>query len=300
MTLSMTVFMGAGRYEWTEEHLILGLTVPANGIPLATQYCVLRTDCLGNFAAVNGCRISTFPAAASYVDLDPSTLGGSPVWPTAPQASDEYSTDRPYSSVLARMSGVTGGRNWYLAGCPDGLIQTPGTAGTGIYYPGAPGWYGKMQNLLGYLTAGTAQANPVWGWRSRTKGGDVVANGFPTAAGGPPNTVGIPMAAPLPGIVVGSEVYASGWRRFSSYEPNINGEHIVVATVPNPIVAGAPVTYYLAGTGNVVPTNFKNVGKLGPITFTAIGYLKGIVRKAVKRSRGGSSGLPRGRSRPSR
>jgi hypothetical protein len=191
---------------------------------------------------------------------------------------------------MLKMQGVGATKNLYLAGVPDDIIQyLPGTVG-GYNPTGA--FSAALLSYLSVLTGGTAGAT--WGFRSRSPQPFTNVLGVGTQAGYN-NNAGVSTAT-NPGIPPGSEAYLKGFRTINPRVPNLSGAYQVIAVIP-PGSGNPNWVTVLGETGNVQGSNFEALGYIQPLVFTYIKYVNGVAVRATHRKRGGSYGLPRGRSR---
>lgn len=290
MTVKATFFFQQNRYSWSEAHYLTQYTAPADAQNPCIAYANLRTPILGDYAIMVGIRISHVdPATREVFDVDPALFSVAPVWPPdVPPGT--YSSDIATTSVLTRMTGAAGGsKNWYVAGCPDVTIETGPTAKLDIVSGSPPGWLTKVNAFFESLFG-------AWSYRS-------INNQFPSQAiSAPvtnalyPQTVGIVTAGSL-GVVAGQHVYLTGWRRINPRSKGLSGYYRVAAVLQPVAPATTPYTYFLASTGNVNPLNFTAPGQISVVSYTYPTYVDYALVKAVSHKRGGSYGLPRGRSR---
>jgi hypothetical protein len=289
--IKVTLFMVQGKFSWSETHYLINIPDFVDAIPPATVLAGLRAALLGNNAALVQVRLSKSPASRQVFDLNPSTWTHTGVWPSDP-AGGTYSSDRAYSALMMRIStNLAPGKNLYLAGIPDNVIETGPTIPDG--YVLQPAFSYPLYAYMNYLVGSGGFSG--WGYRSRDAIGDMNAVGISTSALYP-NAVGISSLTTLPGVGLGKEVFLSGWRRINPRVPGLSGAYNVVGYNPAG-VSTAFDTYFLGETGNVAPTNLIPFGKIGPLVYDYVQYQSWSTRKAVSRKRGGSFDLPRGRSR---
>ncbi len=291
--VKVTMFMQQGKYTWSEAHYLLNYFDFPSALAPAYGMCTLRAKCLGNNAALVGCRLSLAPSNRQVYDLNPQVWPAHGSWPSDPGGGN-YSSDLAYSALLVKVLGVTSSKNLYFAGVPDNVILTDPSAPDG--YVQTPSFATPFYNYMVFIAS--LAGNTGVGFRSRDKSQDVFSLGLVTNALYP-NAIGVQAISALPGIGLHSEVYLSGWRRSNTRIPGLSGAYQVVGYIPAGI-SGGNDTYFLGETGNVSPTNFLGLGNIGPLLYNYIGYQGWDVRKAVSRKRGGSYGLPRGRSRATR
>lgn len=288
MTVKATIFMGQDKYSWSEAHYFLPTNdfLAAEGPTLSLVEA--RARCLGRNAQVLGARLSHVPANRQVKDADISGGGISGTWPADP-TNLLYDSDRAYSSLLIRMESATGSKNMYLAGVPDGVIQTvPGDRDGFIV---VPLFDNVLQSLMNLLTGGGGGGN--WGYRSRLSGGGLQATALTTNALFP-GEIGVTVPSSL-GVVVGDEVYLTGWRRINTRSPGLAGAWQVVGILP-PASGPGPWTYFLGRSGNVSPTNFLGLGRIDSLKYEYLSYVSWAIKSSTSRKRGASFGKPVGRS----
>jgi hypothetical protein len=282
------------RRSWTETHYALGATTLDSADGPAVNLGTLRAALLGSNAFVTGFRLSSVPANRQVEDGTGTNETGN--WPSDPTGT-QYDSDLANIALMLRFTGQVAGppvaaappKNLFLAGVPAGVIEVGGTGGKD-YVIGGP--FSTALSAYGNYLAFSNQA--YWGYRTRSDLGTIPAQGIVVNALSP-SQIGI-VCATLAGVVAGSEVYLTGWRREGTNLPGLSGPYTVASVTT---VAGPPSisTYYLFNTGNVSPLNFVKPGNIAPLNYTFAAYQSWQPIKAVTRKRGGSIGLPRGRSR---
>lgn len=291
MASKVTFYFSTGRYTWSEAHVMTLSGIPTAIQAEAIRYANMRVPCLGNAASLEAIRISEIPASRLVDDVDEAAYPHVPTWPADPTGLS-YTTDRAYSALLIQLKGGLSDRNFYMSGVPDGLIDNFGDPVKGFSWVGAPAAQTRFLTFLNYLTSGAG-----WGYQATRFSALTQAAGAPVTLNLYPGMVGIPTQAPLAGVILGSQVLMRGWRRNNVRLAGLSGFYQVAAIVPPTAPASTPYTYFLSRTGNVSPTNFETVGQIGLATPQLEVYTNYSFIRAVKRSRGGSYGLPRGRSR---
>lgn len=304
MPLKVTLEMACEGQTWTESHYYLPQAVLPFNDPALTDLTNARAALLGNNAFLTGVRVSLVPANRVVTDYFVQTQGLAGTWPPDPTGLI-YSASIPNAALLIKMNGggmtPTPQKSLYLAGPPAATIAT-GVSGILDINPIAAflialGKY--MFQLTGsasqlFSTTGPSQVR--WGYRTRSSQNTVVAVGPPVTNAGFPGMVGIQVFSTLPGVVVGGQVWLSGWRRLNPRIPGLAGAWTVAGILPPTAPNQTPTTYFLANSGNVSPTNFKGIGSIAPLSFNYTPYGLGyLVEKAVTRKRGESVGLRRGR-----
>lgn len=290
MSLKLTVFFGLDNYSWSEAIYLTTGVSPADGVPAAVKYLNARSGLLGTYVTILSARISTFPANRFVADVDPSLYYHSTNYSPPPDNDPtEFSSDRAYSSLLLRMTGAPYVKRTYLAGIPDSVIGE-GPSFVGGYAGDNSPFTKALKSYFALLGSGA------YGFRVRNKVGDVVSVPPLAPVGVQPTLIAVEAPAALPGVIAGSDVYLSGWRRINTKFPGLNGSFRVVQV--NPSSVNLTVSYVLGGTGNVLISNFFSPGKIGPLVYQiqTIDLGSVIPVKAVLHKRGGSYGLPHGRS----
>lgn len=291
MTLKATFFFGQGRYTWSESHYMPQYSNLPDGQGQAIQYAGNRVPILGSGATMTGIRLSHVdPPTRDVLDIDQNLFVQVPTWPPDVPLGT-YTSEVPVVSMLVRMKATPRGtRNWYIAGCPDVTFATDAPNATGIDFAEPSGWVALLNTFLNSLEG-------TWAYRQ-------ISNAFPTQSTGPPVTnatypqsIGIVTAASV-GLVAGEQAYLTGWRRINPRSPGLSGYHRIVGVLAPVAPATGPWTYFLSQTGNVNPLNFVAPGQIGSLTYNYPLYNDWDPIRVVKRARGGSYALPRGRSRP--
>lgn len=290
MTIKVTMFFTCENYSWSEAHYYLGGTSFASTVIPASQLATLRSQLLGSFAVIEAVRFSAVPANRQVYELPSSN------WPSGSLLVDPglvggtYS-DQPYSALLINIQQAIANKNLYLAGIPDGVIEVDPNYPNG-YVPSG-NFAANLSNYMLFLT-GLGSGGGSWGFRSRVK-----VPGTPVSAigtqGGFGNNIGLVTAAD-PGVVAGEEAYLTGFRVLNPRVPGLAGAYETLAVIP-PSSGVATWTTVIGETGNVDPNNFLTLGRVAPLTWQYLAYNNWRVVRATHRKRGGSFGLPRGRSR---
>jgi hypothetical protein len=291
MTLKVTFQFLQGRYTPTESHYLPNYTELDSGVGAALAYAANRVRILGDYARLEGIRISHVnPATRVVQDIDDALFASGPVWPPdVPQGT--YSSDIPTTSVLVRMQTDTpeGSKNWYIACCPDVSVETSPASDKQLVFTQPPGWSGYFATFMSGLLG-------TWAYRQISNDFPSTAQSLPVTSATYPQTVGIVVPATL-NVAAGQQVYLTGWRRTNPRAPGLQGYYRVVGVIPPVAPATGPWTYFLSGTGNVSPTNFVGPGQIAAVSYKYPLYSGYGIVGALSHKRGGSVGLPRGRSR---
>lgn len=291
--VKVTMFMQQGKFTWSESHYLLTYTNPQDAMNLAYQICSLRAACLGYTAFLIACRLSKTPANGQVLDLDPFLFTPTGSWPADPTGGN-YSSDHANTALLIQIQGIVSRKNLYFAGIPDNVIITGNSFPNGFTMN--PSFSTALNNYLSYIAPPNGASGI--GFRHRNKVQDAFATGLVTNALYP-NAVGVQVAAQLANVDIHSEVFLSGWRRSNPRVPGLAGAFQVIGVIPAGVSSGS-WTYFLGETGNVSPTNFLNLGRIGLLQYDLVQYANYFVRRATTRKRGGSYGLPHGKSRATR
>lgn len=289
MTIKVTMAMSTGNYSWTETHYALQVLQFYQAVPGAIQLCNLRAQLLGSYATLNSCRLSMVPANRQTYEIPPSN------WPTGPTLVDTIAggvnSDQPYSSLMCALQSAFSTKNLYLAGIPDGVIQVNPAYPNG--YEPSGNFANNLDNYMFTLT-GLMTSQAAWGFRSRLTTGSVPVLSAGSQAGYG-NNLGV-VTAVDPMIPIGTEAYCTGFKLINTREPNLAGAFKVVGVI-QPGSGNPNFTTVLGETGNISPDNFLAFGAIAPLIWQYVPYLRWRVVRATHRKRGGSYGLPRGRSR---
>lgn len=279
----VTFEFSAGRQAWTESHYSIGTSNIDDTAIKADLLALARAALLGKYATLDVVRLSErdpIGRTATY-DLSGPATG---TWPVT-TVKGKWSTDVPNVALLLKLQGASRPKQLYLAGIPDVVVAVDPT--DVLAYNPDPSF---TPAVTFYLNALKAQ----WGYRHRNNGvpgqiGAIVTNvGFP-------GMVGVTASFDI-GSTLGNLVQVRGCRRLNLRSPSINGiwqvAGVIIATGPPPVY-----TTFLRASGGVDPSNFTKLGTVALQGFQIVPYGDGEVAKVVTRKRGGSIGLPRGRSR---
>jgi hypothetical protein len=293
VTIKVTLELLQERRAWTEAHYAITAATFADAAAPATNLGILRAACCGNKATLTGIRLSEVPANRVVDDVPfPGPYGGT--WPSDP-TNLVYDSAFGNMALLFSMTGLIASataappKHLYLAGLPVETFQVGAGGGDDFTLTGPVN--AAVSAYLNYLAFAGQQ---YWGYRTRSNLNRTQAQGLVTNALTP---VQIGVVAPtLPGVVAGSEVFLTGWKRTNTRIQGLEGAFRVASVTT---AAGPPSisTYYLFNTGNVSPLNFNDPGFITPLSFQFAAYQSWDPVKTVTRKRGGSLNGPRGRSR---
>jgi hypothetical protein len=195
---------------------------------------------------------------------------------------------------MVNFQNTLSNKNLYIAGVPDDIVDTsPGHQGG--YYPTVQ--FGTSLTAYLLFLLGQSSSGASWGFRSRLHVPMQAALDVGTQSGFG-NNLGVSTAL-NPGVPVGSEAYAIGFKTSNPRLPNLSGAYRVTGVIPPG--SGQPNWITVLGdTGNVDATNFLALGSIGPLQYQYLAYQNSSVIRVVRRKRGGSYGRPLGRSRARR
>ncbi|HKV98066.1 MAG TPA: hypothetical protein VJR90_11350 [Gammaproteobacteria bacterium] len=285
MPFKLTMYFSLYRSAWSEAYLNQQSFSP-NFVPTqASQLMAARAAMLGHNAALFAARISAFPANRQVTDVDQFTFAVTGNW-TGNEQFGEQKSNIANVALMIRMQTNVGQKLIYAAGCPDGVISGDNLPPSNIEAGNVQGFTGAVLTFINTLVTGG------WGCRSWKATVPVQALGLQSGTQVPP-LIGVQLAAQQP-WTVGQKVLLGGWRRVNPRSPGLTGVYTVVQ-VPPAGQAGPPFVYYLFGTQNVSPTNFKSVGTIGLLQYEVAPFLSGQMDRGVTRKRGGRSLLPLGR-----
>jgi hypothetical protein len=292
VTIKVTLFMGAEGYSWSESHYYLGTNDFGSTNGPAVSLAQLRNATLGQYANVLAARMSYVPANRQVFEVDLSQLFGSSQLFTAIPGGDN--SDQPFTALMMNLQNLASNKNLYLAGIPDGVVVINPNFPNG-FEPGGD-FANELKGYMNFLT-GQGVSTPAWGFRSRIKLPGTMVNAVASQPGYN-NNIGVSTAVD-PGIAAGSEANLTGFKRINTRVPSLAGAYEVIAVIPPG--SGNPNWITVLGeTGNVQEDNFFKLGVIAPLTFQYLPYQSWHVVRVTHRKRGGSFGLPRGRSRARR
>lgn len=287
MPFKMTFFFQAFRYSWSEAYYGTGSPASGGGQSAAQSDLInARGAVLGNNATLTGVRVSSFPANRVAQDLDVSSNTTTGNW-TQNTPLFENPTNIPNVAVIFKCATPVGFKLIYVSGVPEGVVQADAVYPVNANPSTVVGWQAAANRLSTVLSSGQ------WGCRSWKGTTPVQATGAPVSGPQVPPLVGIPVATLQP-WVVGQKVLLSGWRRVNPRSPGLSGLFTLFAVPPASQVA-PPFIYYLYGTQNVVPTNFKTTGQIGLVNYVIEPFANAVIVKATTRKRGVRTGGPLGR-----
>lgn len=290
MTVKLTMQFTLGRASFTESHYSRAYSDPfgSGAANAAFRLAGLRVALNGFGTVLTRIRLSRTDVVRTVNNLN---LNGA--YTFTGQLADGLpadDSDIPNVSVVLNCNDGAGhSKNIYLAGLPEACIEL---AGRSAQY---------FQFTAGVSAAYTAYVTElVANWNFRVSA--------PVGLGAQVNLL-TPTAVPVPGIVLSTsisipgvvtpapfEVLLKGFRRLGTRSPGLSGLYDVVNVQ---IVAGPPAVYNytISGTGNVNADNFTRLGTISGQVFSYVPYMNIAISKGGTRKRGGSAGLPRGRSK---
>lgn len=290
MTIKVTMFFQAFNYSWSEAHYLLGVSLFGPAVAPASTLAQERQDLLGFYAALVNVRLSYVPANRQVFDLPRTAWPAFGINNSGTNVVTDDSTDAPFTSLLVNLQNLTANKNLYIAGLPDIDV---------VFSPNTPNGFNvqadfqtPLNHYMRDLTFGNSLG--VWGFRSR-----LTQPSFPVVSvQSEPlykNNLGVFTTA-NPGIALGAEAYAIGFKTANPREPNLSGAYTVGAIIPPG--SGQPNwETVLFRTAAVDPTNFSLLGSIQPLVFTYLPYQQWRPVRVTHRKRGGSYALPRGKSR---
>lgn len=298
MAVKVTMYMEQGKATWSEAHYYIPATNPVDASDAAVALAGFRGACLGRNAYLVALRLSSFPANRVVYDIAFSPLNDTGTWPADPSGGN-WSSDQANACLKVRMWGGVAAKTLNLAGVPDNVILT-GPAYPDGYALGVD-FDMVFDAYMSYLVAPLGSSN--WGFRTRlsefpAQVVGLVSNAlYPQMLGVVVGSALVSVAHPGHNLGVGEEVYLSGWRRRNTRVPGLEGAYEVLGVLPP---AAPPAvqnyTYFLANTGSVDPLNFLGLGTVDVLDYMVTPYARWGISKAGTRKRGGSFGLPVGRS----
>ena len=297
-------------FSWTEAYYWTGASpgaLPEVAVAPAVQLANLRVPCLGTGAVLTRMRLSSVPANRAVWDILPPAFQTNPTWQPniyfiAPSSGSVTTIQanfsalftnaaRPGINVLIRLASADNRwRNLFMGCPPTGLIHQETNDNTGLDWQWTADFNSRLVAFLNFLSSGT------WAWLSRISSVGQPATlsaGVAPFAGLTVINVAVPFSFP-PGLP--NQIIVRGFRRINTREPAVNGLWKVAGVIP-PGGPGQPTGYALSNSGSVPINNylFNGTGAaFNPQGETIAGY---YVIGAAERKRGGSLGLPRGRSR---
>lgn len=290
MPMKATMQFTLGRASFTESHYSRVYTDPtsAGAQAAAVRLATLRINLLGAGCALTRLRLSRTDIPRFVVNVDLTGVKLSNL--SAVPQDTPTDADIPNVSAIARADDQNGhAKNLYLAGIPEGAVQISSAAP--LYFE----WTGILANAW---KAYIFELQTSWNFRvgnpiaPRTQVQLVVNTITPIPA------VNLTIITPLTGQPAQPpfSVYLNGFRRNNTRLPNLSGVYEVVAVSP-PITSAGPYSLTLAETGDVQGTNFTRLGTAAVQAYSYVPYVNLSITKSGTRKRGGSAGLPRGRSR---
>lgn len=294
--IKVTFIFNNGRASPTESHYSSAGTTFASVGPQAAQLATLRASLLGYGATLNQVRLSDSANPRDVILLDASTFNGKGPYnaPATVPGAAQVDVDQANASVLARVLTSRVPKNYYLSNVPDDIIGTGMLDGTNLTPSFNPQWFSYWQTYAGI--AGNPPANALcsgrWGCLEKQPSNQQVCTAaVPIGAYAP--FASVITAQPLAAIV-GGKILVKGFRSVNPRLRSLSGVYKVLA-----ILTGNQ--YVLAGTTAAEVANVQNLpGSAYDLTYSVATYTYATLVKGTSRRRGGSVGLPRGRSRTRR
>jgi hypothetical protein len=290
MPVKVTMQFTLGRASFTESHysrtfsdaFSLGATTAA------LRLAGLRVAMNGNGTVLTRLRLSRtdIPRTVNNINLTGAYVATNP-FPDGLPADD---SDIPNVSVICSANDGAGhSKNLYLAGLPEASIELAGRTAQYFQFTG---------QLAAAFTAYQTELVANWNFRVSTPlAGAAQVNQLNNVIVPVPG-VQLETSIPIPGVVNPApfEVLLKGFRRVGTRSPGLSGIYdcVAVTVIPGP---PAQYLYTLANTGNVNLNNFLRLGTIAGQAFTYVPYQYIAISKGGTRKRGGSAGLPRGRSK---
>lgn len=285
MPYKLTIFFADARRAWTEAYLNNADLTPTSGNPEIVALINARAALLGTGASIFNVRTSSFPANKRVQNFDPSAYTHTGSWPPSAQPN-QFEPANDNLALLIRTTTPVGTKLIYIAGLPGGVFLSDAVAGNGL----SPG---SVQTVTPSLNAFTNRLIlDKWGCRSWKSTVLTPAIGLQQGPQTPP-LIGVQLAT-NPGWALNSKVLLGGWRRANPRSPGLTGVY-TLAGVPLATQVVPPYVYYLYGTANVSPSNFKTIGSIGLVVYSVAQFTAAQVDKATTRKRGGRVALPLGR-----
>lgn len=279
----LTMEMSAGRQAWTESHYVIGATSIEGATLPALSLTQKRAALLGKYAEMDVIRLSERNPLGRVFTVDFS-FPSSGSWP-ATTVKGKWSTDIANVALLLKMETPGRPKLLYLAGVPDIVVAVDPT--DVLAYNPDPTFSPLVQAYIDALVS-------AFGYARRQNGPGQAVKKIGTDAGFP-GMVYVQTGVAI-GADVGDNVQVKGFRRSNLRSRSINGIWQVadVQTISGPPTV---TNYFLRNSGGVDPLNFTKNGTVAVQSYAVTAYQSGEVAKVVTRRRGGSIGLPRGRSK---
>ncbi len=287
----VSMFFRAATYSWSESHLLVNTTVRLDAEAAGFEIAKKRAALMGENCHIIGVRVgdANSKRAARLIEIGGPTID--PPNYTNPKEG-ETTSDDPNMAVLVRASGPdpSSGRlhqtRFFLSGVPDSLITVRASVPE---FKATPQWTSRMNQYAAQLISAGAGF-----LATRNRNGGVVK--ALVVSNVPPGEIGIRIVAPLVDIQVGQYANLFGFKTVTGYTKNLKGRY-QVSSVVAPTAPDTLYTVYLRGTGGIDPSTFAQLGSYNDTEKVGILYTEVNAVGATSRDRGGSYGLPRGRSR---
>lgn len=290
MPMKCTMQFTIGRASFTESHYSRTYSDPnaAGAVTAALRLAGFRVALLGAGCVLSRLRLSRtdIPRTINNVSL----LGVQTSTDATVTGKITQDADIPNCSVIANANDGAGhSKNLYLAGLPEASIVLDGMSAPMFSFSGI---------LAGTWGSYVAELQAAWNFRVK----------LPVVPAVQVNNIIAGPVTPIPGVILTTsipltaqpvhtpfEVNLSGFRRSSTRTPGLSGLYSCEAYSQ---ALGPPQinSYTLAGTGNVNPIGFLRLGSMSLNGYTYVPYVNISISKGGTRKRGGSAGLPRGRS----
>lgn len=285
MPFKLTMYMSVFRQAWSEAYLNSGVWPSSQATQNITTLLAARAALLGANAQLFSARVSGFPANRLVTDLDNFSFPVTGQW-NPRDLPLEANSNIANVSLMMTFGTTVGQKRIYLAGLPDAVINSDAVAPLNYMPATITGFAATLDTFVNALIAGG------WGCRSWKATVPIQSLGLQAGIQTPP-LIGVQLATAQP-WAVGQKVLLGGWRRINPRSPGLSGVYTIVG-VPPATQTTPPFVYYLFGTQNVSPTNFKTIGTIGLLSFEIVPFNGPPDLKGVTRKRGGRSLLPLGR-----
>jgi len=281
----LTIFFTSFRYAWSEAYYNLLTFGNPQQVVKAQNLCSLRGACLGNNASLYAARVSNFPANRQIDDVDITQSTSTGDW-SANTPNVENPTDIANRCIVLKSDTAVGSKLIYLAGAPEGVNIADQQPPYNVSPNRVSGFSKILNRFINELQTGG------WGCRSWKATVAIQAIGITQGTQNPP-LIGVELAT-NPNWPVNSKVLLGGWRRTNPRSPGLSGV-FTVQGVPLPTQVNPPFIYYLWGTANVNPNNFKTIGTIGLVQYQIVTFQGFLIDKGTTRKRGVRTLAPLGK-----
>jgi hypothetical protein len=299
-----------GRLAWSERHWYYNGNT---GSPPVPQTPSLATVIAAAQPVVQA-RIALLPPSSTMigavVSFDDSERDGAPlIYQGYTQGNFGSDTLDPELAVAVGATGTLGGVNYestfYVSPCIEGQVNDQ------VYTPTGPFAVALQKYLLTLNPNAGLNLNlpVVWGIKCVQKNPlgapPPAGNGYPLIIGTPlyqvlvpgPNTLSITLPSIPAGINTGSVVKLGGIRQTRGASMRLNGRWLVQGYLTAPAIGLVLTRKYFPQYATAANLNYAGGGYVIPTYFVIVPYSGFTLGKLTKHNRGGSLGLPRGRSR---